>query len=116
MHSKGIDFEATSRPTCRKSIGMYRNKQVGSCLVGNIGTLLQRYKHIGLTSIYDLHIWAFLLHESSEFKRYIEIDYLLLGNLTYRSCIVSAVTGIDNQREALILSRTHSCYHQQHYI
>ena len=81
---------------------MNADKEVGLGLVGYISTGMQRYKHISLTGVNDLHILAVLLHHSSEGQRHIQVDMFLFRNGTNGPSIMTAMSGVNHQRKGLI--------------
>ena len=62
----------------RQRIGVNTDEKVGLRPVGNIGTLVEWDENIGLAGIDDPNIGTVALHHSSESKRHLQVDILLL--------------------------------------
>ena len=80
---------------------MYGDKQVGLILVGNLRTTVEFYETVCLTGIDHLDARTILLHHPTEGKGELQGQVLLLGDSAHSTRIMSAVAGIDHQRERL---------------
>ena len=94
-----------------QGIDMNRDKQVGFIIVGNLRTTIEFHKLVSLTGIDDLHIRTILLHQLSKGEGEFQGQILLTGlGHTDGTSITATMSGIDNQREPLVLciSRCHT--------
>ena len=102
MHTQRIGFEATCHLACRKRIGVHRDKQVGIGTIGDIRTLMKRNKHILLAGIDNTHLRHVLFHVFTEAQSHGKIDILLHGDGSSRTCIMAAMSWVDNQGKTLV--------------
>ena len=82
-------------------------------MVGDIGPGMQRDEDIRLARVDDFHIRTVALHQPSEGQRHVQIDGLLLRNGPHGSRIMTAMTGIDDQRK-LLAGCCGAAHRQQH--
>ena len=102
VHTQCVGLQSSRDVTLGQCIGMYGDKEVGLVLVGNVGTGVQRHEDIRLAGVDDLYVRTVLLHQPAKGQCHIQVDGFLLGDFAHRTCIVSAVSGVDDQREALV--------------
>ena len=93
---------------------MNRDKEVCLVSVGNVRTGVQGNEDIGLTGIYHLDIGTVLLHQFTEGQSHIQVNGLLFGDFAYSTCIMAAMTSVNDQRKPLIGSIDGHC-HEHHY-
>ena len=110
VHTQRIGLQASRDVSLRQGIGMDGDKQVGLVLVGNVGTGVQGDEDVSLAGIYHLHIRTVLLHQLTEGQRHVQVDNLLFGNLAHRTCIMTTMTSVDDQRKTLVGSNTSHCH------
>ena len=91
-------------------VGVDGDKQVGLVLVGNVGTRMQRNKHVRLAGVYHLHVRTVLFHQFTEGQRHIQVDGLLLGNLAHCASVIATVSGINDQGKPFVGSNNAHCH------
>ena len=82
---------------------MNRDKKIGFGVVGDVGSGLQRDKYIRLAGIDDFHVGTVSLHELTESQRHFQVDILFYGVCAGRTCIFTAMAGVDNKRKAFTI-------------
>ncbi len=70
-------------------------------MVGNVSARVKWDEHIRLPGVNHLDVRAATLHIASEGQCHVEVDVFFLGERADGSGIVSAVSGIDDQCEAV---------------
>ena len=99
-----IGLETACHPTLRQGVDMQGDKEVGLVAVGNLGTLIEFHKDIGLTGIDHPYIRAVALHHASEGQGKLQRQVLLFRDSPYGTGIMPAVTSIDDKGEFLVCS------------
>ena len=115
VHTEGICLQSHSPCALGQGVGVYGDEEVGLVAVGNVGSLMERDKDVGFACVYDFHLWAVVLHESSEGERHVEVDILLLGESAKSACVMTSMSGVDDERETLLGCHCHSEREYQHY-
>ena len=77
------------------------DKEVGLGIVGNLGSLPEFQKTVGLAGIYDLHVRTVLLNDASESICIAQGQRFLVHRLSLGTSVLTAVTGINYNRKAL---------------
>ena len=80
-------------------ISMYRYKQVGIRLIGDIGTLLKLFEVIAAAGIHHLHILMALFYHVAKLQSHTQVDALLIGFLAYGAEIMTTVTGVNDHHK-----------------
>ena len=81
-----------------RGVCMDGDKEVGIVLVRDVGAGLQRNEHIRRAGIDDVQIGVLLLEQSAHFEHERQVQVFLLRELTYRTRVFTAVTGIEHHR------------------
>ena len=68
---------------------------------------MQGHEDISLAGVYDLHVRTVLLNQPSKDECYVQVNVFLLGDSAHGSCIMSAVSCVDNQRETFVGGSEH---------
>ena len=101
---QGIGLEAPGNVSLGQGVDVDGDKQVGLVIVGNLRTTVEFHELVGLAGIDHLHVRAVLLNQFSESEGELQGQILLTGlGHADGSCVTATVSGIDDQRESLVL-------------
>ena len=81
---------------------MNRDEEICLGVVGNIGARVERNENVRFARINHLHIWAILLHQTTEGECYLKVYFLFFRKTTHSTCIVSTMTRIDYQNKSFV--------------
>ena len=100
--AKGVCLKSAYGVGTLHGIGVYGDEEVGLHTVGYLRPFVKRHEHVGLACIDHPHIGAVPLHIPPESERDAQVYVFLLRVGAGRAGVLSAVSGIYNEREFLV--------------
>ena len=97
VHTESVGFKAPCYLFAWQGVGMYRDKEVCFRLVGYLSPFVKSHKFVRLPRIDDSHVRAVTLYVCPECEGCAEVYVFLFCFGSYSPCIMSAVSGINDE-------------------
>ena len=112
-HAHGVRFHASGYSSCRQCVGMNGYEDIRMIAVGYLRTPVQGHEDILRSGIYHLHVLTVSLDILSESECGIEVYVFLFHERADGSCVMSAVSGINDEHEFPVVSHGSGRQHHQ---
>ena len=80
---------------------MYAYKEVCLCLVGYVGSSVQRYEHVGLAGEDNIHVRTVSLQIPAKGECRLQVDVFLFREGTYGTSVMPSMSRVNDKRKPL---------------